>query len=542
MILRQLTIRLLVLLCLLCFGCKKSAPSNAPATNAPGSSNAPVKPPSTAGVIRLHWLGKTRIAADTNAADLLRIWSLPESAALQEQTLKKLSAAPWRFLRNETNPASTNLLHPLLQDLVDEESFLGIDQDGPSNTPVQMVLAIRLTDSRDRLWQTNLIAALTSLTGMSFTRPSSERWALNKHHDPNLIEIVRSGEWTLLGSAQNHNALLEETLSRIKSGQTPFALETTNSWLEASIDLPRVAAMRSVRNAAELPYAALAVFGEAQSVRMHGELMFHQPISMDSEPWKIPTNLISAPLNTFTAVRGIQPWLATLPAWTNLQVGAPPNQLYLWSASFPMETYLAAPLADASNCVSQLADKALQKQEKWFGTNGIASFRRSESFNGLEWRGVPFMYPFLQSTSDVSGQFVFGGFFRSTSTTNPPMPPELLSGLLAITNLVFYDRETPDTRLQQWFYMGQFIRFVLGAPQMAPDTTGLVWLRALNGKIPSDCVTEITQATPDRLVIDRRSSIGFAGFELQLLADWLESPDFPFGLHTLSHAPPLPQK
>lgn len=542
MILRQLTTHTLVLVCLLCFGCKKSPP----ASNAPTPSNAPAQsaaiaqqPPSTTGVIRLHWLGKKRIAADTNAADLLRVWSLPQSLALREQTLNKLSAAPWRFLRNETNHASTNLLRPLFQDLVDEESFVGIDQDGP-DAPVQMVLAIRLTDSRDHLWQTNLAAALMSLTGMPLEHPSPERWVLKKHHNPDLIEMVRSGEWTLLGAAQDHNALLDETLSRVKSGQTPFALQTTNSWLEASVDLPRAAAICGARNVPfEMPYAALAVFGEDQNVRQHGEFMFRQPVSMDREPWKIPTNLVSAPLNTFTAVRGIQPWLAALPAWTNLQIGPPPGQFYLWSISgFPMETYFAAPLADASNCVSRVADKVLQTEGTWFATNGVTAFRRAQSFNGLEWRGAPFMAPFLQSTSDVSGQFVFGGFLFSSSSTNPPMPPELLSGLMMITNLVLYDREIPDIRLQQWLYMGQFLRLVSNKQQMPPDSTGLLWLRALKGKIPSDCVTEVTQVAPDRLALERRSSIGFTGFELQLLADWLESPNFPFGLHTFSAPPP----
>src|ERR1035437_10225057 len=40
---------------------------------------------------RVHWLGMTRIAADTNAVRFMTLWDLPESAALEAQTLDKLA-------------------------------------------------------------------------------------------------------------------------------------------------------------------------------------------------------------------------------------------------------------------------------------------------------------------------------------------------------------------------------------------------------------------------------------------------------------------
>lgn len=58
-------------------GCKKSAPARVSA------------PPET--VARVHWLGKQRLAADTNAASVMEIWNLAESRKLEAQTLDKLA-------------------------------------------------------------------------------------------------------------------------------------------------------------------------------------------------------------------------------------------------------------------------------------------------------------------------------------------------------------------------------------------------------------------------------------------------------------------
>jgi hypothetical protein len=47
----------------------------------------------------------------------------------------------------------------------------------------------------------------------------------------------------------------------------------------------------------------------------------------------------------------------------------------------------------------------------------------------------------------------------------------------------------------------------------------------------------VVQADSGRLVFTRTSTVGFTALELHLLADWMESPQFPRGLHTLL-APP----
>src|ERR1043166_2451395 len=107
-------------------GCKKSeTPVPPPSGTAASAANSAI-------ILRLHWLGKDKIAGETNAAGLMRIWQEPESARVEEQTIEKLSHAPWRLLSGDdkaTNAANALLL-PVLNDLVRAESYLEVTERG----------------------------------------------------------------------------------------------------------------------------------------------------------------------------------------------------------------------------------------------------------------------------------------------------------------------------------------------------------------------------------------------------------------------------
>jgi hypothetical protein len=134
-------VALFPLLGLLLAGCNKSMPGDSNSFQPP---TATVPNPKAATVSRLHWPGKKWLAAQTNATPFMGIWKLPESAKLETQTLDKLSTAPWRLLRGETNAANTasKLLRPLLDDLVQEESYVELRH--AISQPAETVLAIRL--------------------------------------------------------------------------------------------------------------------------------------------------------------------------------------------------------------------------------------------------------------------------------------------------------------------------------------------------------------------------------------------------------------
>src|SRR5882757_7350227 len=117
MYVRSITLNLLALFLLVSAGaCKKSESA---------AGMAAIPPASGELLARIHWLGKKRLAAETNAAFFMGLWNLPETARLEAQTLDKLAAAPWRVLLKSTDTnVPSALLRPLLEDLLQEEWYL----------------------------------------------------------------------------------------------------------------------------------------------------------------------------------------------------------------------------------------------------------------------------------------------------------------------------------------------------------------------------------------------------------------------------------
>lgn len=476
----------------------------------------------------------------------MAIWNLPESRKLEHQMLDKLSLAPWPWLHRNLDTNAAALLRPLLEDVVSNESCLEIRR--ATNQPSELVFAIRLDDQRAALWQTNLAAVLESLTGIHpIPAPNNlSGWLLKKHHVPNLIELTRAGDWTLVGAAEDHNGLLNEFQSNIQHSQAPLPAEDTTNWLEADVDPAPVAAFFSLsaratggegrgevgsKNIPAISHFHLAVTSDGANVLSHGAADFPEPLTLGLQPWNIPTNLIDEKLSSFTLIRGFQPLLASSPVWTNLQIGPPPDQACLWGGwGIPAQSYFTAPLPDASNEVDRLADWALQNQVHWFATNGLARFERAKTFNGLDWKGLPYMSPFLCSLATNGQNFIYGGGFPASAQTQP-LTLAGAQAALGQTNLVYHDWEMTGPRTEQWIFMSQFARLIFHKAQLPPNSTGLLWLQALPPKLGLS-VTDIAQTGPDELSFTRKSSIGFTAIELNLLADWLESPQFPCGLHT----------
>jgi hypothetical protein len=126
------------------------------------------------------------------------------------------------------------------------------------------------------------------------------------------------------------------------------------------------------------------------------------------------------------------------------------------------------------------------------------------------------------------------------SGTNSLAPPELLREVTSRTNLVCYDWELTGPQLEAWFYTGQAFRLLSFRDQLPPACASVKWFQAVPPKL-GNCATAVTRTAPDELSFMRRSSIGFSSVELHLLADWLESPQFPRSLNSrFPHYPPLP--
>jgi hypothetical protein len=278
---------------------------------------------------------------------------------------------------------------------------------------------------------------------------------------------------------------------------------------------------------------------DGQSVVTTGELLFSGGEWSTLEPWNIPTNWISANAVSITAFRGVTPLLRSSKVWANINSGPPPDQCFIWATpGSPMQTYFAAPMADASNSVARISEVALRTQGPPWLTNALAGLQPSKISNGLSWRGFPFIAPFLRSATLDGRNFLIAGFLDVDLPPGPP-PAGTVEGILSKTDLIYFDRELTGHRLEQWIQLGQALRLVSGAAQLPGESASFQWLKAMGSHLgPSG--TEITEEAPGKLSFARKSDLGFTAIELHAMADWLESPEFPLGLYSLLVRSPEP--
>lgn len=590
---RKIGLNLVLACCIgaLATGCKKSPSQQSPDNQKAEMAAQP--PAKLETVARIHWVGKRRLATETNAAAFMSIWAMPESQKLEAQTLDKLALAPWNVPRDGTNTAAivaTNanslLLRPLLEDLLQEECYLEIrsgspgrastgPQDGgagprdvpgsqqadtlPSaGTTTEIALAVRLDEQRAALWKTNLTTAIESLTNH----------ASRITYHPTFL---RAGNWTIIALSSSNNPIIQqsnnssstqhfafELAGRLRQNDNLFTTEPTNSpsinpqtqqsnnptsaWVETQLDLNDISSALGLgwNLPANTPRISFGASGKDGQVRTTGRLNFPEPLQLDLEPWNIPTNLVHSPLESFTAIRGIRPLLAAAKIPAFLRMDKAPNQFFLWSQTgLPFQTYVAAPFSNASNYVHDLQDYLENTGNPWLTNNsGLGEIRRTTNVNKMKWIKVPYLEPFLESVTLDQGEFLSAGFGPAANTRHP-LPVELLQQVIGTTNLVAYDWELSGPRLDDLLYITQIMRAAVHKPQLPTKGNFIPWFDAIATKLGNSGMA-ITMTGPKELSFVRTSTLGFSALELHFLADWLESPQFPVGLHTLLAPPDQP--
>jgi hypothetical protein len=457
------------------------------------------------------------------------------------------------------------LLRPLLDDLVREESYLEIQQQADQSA--ELVLAIRLDDPRADLWPSNLSAVVASMTNaQSLPAPANRlAWRLPLAPRPSTLELARVGDWTLLGVAPGTNRLLAELSHRVlldhtpvpapgtgssfqvdpvtrKVGPAPASTAATNHWLQADLDLRRLSSALSLdwHLPDAWPRIAATWTGNGELVRITGELTFATPLNLQLDPWNIPTNLIYQPLVSFTALRGVRPWLARQEWLQHFQVEPVPNQFCAWASAGtpPLLTFAATPMTNAPSLLQRIGPRVETELNPWINSNAFGVLEYSKESASLAWSGIPMFTPTIEAIATPGGSFLLGRLGAKPPRVGKPAPPELFAQLMR-PNLVYYDWEITQAKLGQWIYLGQTARLAFVLPQMPSDCAAFGFLLAVAPKL-GNAGTEVIEDGPARLSVVRNSHLGFTAAELHWLADWLESPAFPRRLH--SSLTPKPAK
>ena len=478
-------------------------------------------PPAPDLIARVHFAGAGQISADTNAVAFTNLWCSPEAQALREQTLDKLSRAPDVWFKSKIIAGAGDgaaQLRPLLDDLLKSEWIFEV-RDATNGSP-EFALAIRLNDARAQLWNKNLAAVLKAWTGRDVIIKNLGEWLLQKHDPPNLFCFTRNGDWVVIDCGQDKLSLREEILEPFL--KTRIAVAGTN-WLTADLDWPRLARWLPSLGAVDLPEMRWQAVGRDGNLHVDGKLIFPQPLEMTLEKWRMPTNTIHQPLVSFTAARGIAPWLEKRTWAQPYEISPVPNQVFIWAlALMPLQTFAAVPVPDASNALTQL-DQKLSASTNW-QSHFMMPLTMEMTNNQITWTGLPFIAPNMTALHEPAGDFLIAEVFPNGPKTKP-LPPELFMRL-AQSNLVYYHWEITAERLKLLPQLAQLALMVTQHRQLDAQSAAGKWLDRVGPTLGNN-VTEVMQTAPNELSFMRKAPGGLTAVELTALANWLEATNFP---------------
>jgi hypothetical protein len=198
--------------------------------------------------------------------------------------------------------------------------------------------------------------------------------------------------------------------------------------------------------------------------------------------------------------------------------------------------FFAFPTPAASNLVGRVAQFAIAEINPRLAVNTNLNIRYGNfepGDNGVRWRGLPLVSPNLHY-SKVGGEvFVTGGLYHNL-LTNKPVPTALIQQINSATNLLMYEWELTQPSLFGLIQPTQIGRFLFDRPRLSmTNNAALPWLTAISTNL-LEASGSLRLTSSNQLTFSRLSTVGLTGFELHLLADWLESPSFPAGWFSFS--------
>lgn len=529
---------LVIALALAVAGCRPAPPATAPTTPTPLASDS---------VLRVHWAGKKSLGIAASAYSLMRLWDAPQSKPLEQQTLAKLAQAPWRLTGQEGNAQAANVLGPLLEEVLREGAFFEARQ--PGSGPAQTVLAVRLNDAAAERWRVNVAVVAQSLAGVHpANRPGG--WLLTQPRSPVRWEFRRAGAWVLLGIGPETNAAFADALARVQETGVPFVPAIAGAWLTVDAEGRWLADALGWTNAPpNLPRVALTITGDGENALTTAEFRFPHGHGLELEPWNIPAGKLGTNFIGFTAVRGLRPWLTNSPAWRQHSLAPPPNQFFAWADRHaPMQMHLLAPDAGAVPFIESLGTRLTTAGNAWIERAGGGNFVHVREANAVVWEQLPLISPFLRASGTGTNALLSGGLIPqpvpATNTIADVYPRRSLESLLeeltAQPDVVACSWETTGERVEPWLLVTQVLRVANRRGQMPAEAASSQWLQASRPRL-GNSLTVVTAPAPDRLRLTRSSSAVFTALEWHLVTDWLESPQFPRGTHSLLTPAPAGQ-
>lgn len=469
---------------------------------------------------RYHCAGGAALTGNTNLLTLQKALSLPGADAVKKMVLTKFPAAladNYHFGAN-----ASDLLRPLWQDVLESESLGSFG--GDAGHPLSFVIAVRLDAGRQKLWRENL-EKIFGGAGQKFAVEDfkGQRWVWN---GPDLFWMISAGNWALVGHGDGLLPVLADYLEGVRRhGQPSPVLQ--NHWLEADLDLPRMAGWSPDWLRFFKPgHINLAVTAGIDSLQTTAQVIYPETIAWESQARQIPKGLVPSSFNSFTTGQNILPFLNLDPKFSRLDGNPLTNQFYLWALGrMPFLTYGAWPSADPTNDLEKLSTEATNDFNLELHNFDGAELVWLTNQERLVLANFRVVLPAIDILQESNRNYLFMNFFQRVPGEQAT-PEPLWKQLESRTNLVYYDWEKTGPRLEDWQMLGRM--FLFKQPRDRTDDA----LRALRveekwlvqvSSLPGEAVTEVTRVSPNELSVARKSPFGFTGIEIFLLSDWLSA-------------------
>ncbi|MGE3312662.1 MAG: hypothetical protein AB7O66_22055 [Limisphaerales bacterium] len=513
-------------------------------------------------LVRHHFAGLSGVAEHPDLAPLKAILSLPESKRLLGEVDSKLAASlPIGFGVDGAKAAPhIDAFLPWVRLALERESR--VEVHGSKSWVGSWAVAVRMEEAEAVKVGGDLRGVLAPLLGEGDSGGGEEGrpdWELDGPEDgrrPAARFALVSG-WAILGSGVG---AFNEVRGRL-SGPRASEGGLTGAVSRLEVDLANLAPLLGwgadpVAPVDRWPAVRMTVEPRKGRIRTSAELTFPEPLGLTLAPWVLPKEVLRDPMVGFTAIQGADRWLGKMEWFKPYNVNEWPNPIYLWSvAGDPWNQYLAGPMNSPTNLMAQVSGPIPMRMVTNMSWRGqVFGLRITNKATRVEFRGLPYLLPFLQSIREGDSSLLYGGLFPQPPKTDPA-PVGLLQQVAGRTNLVFYDWETtggtllvtnppgtpgpristnPVGRLAQFKQLSQFWRLMMNTnSSMVPLARngeiwvpGWEWINAAQGRL-GDTITEVTQTGPSRLSLVRSSQIGFNALELAYLLRWAENPGFP---------------
>ena len=488
-------------------------------------------------LLRVRFAGTAALMADTNAAYLTNIASLPETVALGQRIAERFASLPEMLVgphggdKSARATMTSNPFERLLADLL-REGF-AFELRGDSNLVTSLELLGRRSEARTKEWE--------QIANYWFESPiekTQEGWMAGRgqmhvRETTNLVLVSLKREPVILTSSI---ALLSTEHSQANDLPSPgigpsLRLIEPNEELVIQVRLHGSLLPGAVRRT---QYGSFEHFDIETAVnesclKIYGNLCFLSETPTLATPIEVPVNLLNETPISFTVLRNTTAWLTPGSFLRELLPTPIPEPAFFWGGDgSPFQFFAALPFETNLEAFNGFATSLSQNLSNRVGHLDIGSLALDTDSAALMWQNIGFVAPKLTETQSKGSRYLVSELMPASPIVGE-FPNSLTSYVNGRTNLLLYDWEFTGIRMQCWLQLSQLMLFLTQHQQLSEHSASLKWILAAAHSFPlvSSTVTEITQVGPRELAFARRAPLGFTSMELLWLANWLESPNFP---------------